>query len=83
MQGRGDTRVGGGQALLTDLRRSGKGEGDAGRVAPHHWLLFCSGKENGAEDVLIYARLSEVHPCYDVYGFSTFLLLLYSQFYKC
>ncbi|XP_044352349.1 uncharacterized protein [Triticum aestivum] len=52
LQRRGDTRVGGGQALLTDLRRSGK-------PAPHHWLLFGGGKGKAAEDVLLYARLSK------------------------
>ncbi|XP_044347014.1 uncharacterized protein [Triticum aestivum] len=51
LQRRGDTRVGRGQALLTDLRRSGK-------PAPHHWLMFGIGKEKAAEDVLLYARLS-------------------------
>ena len=44
--------MGRGQALLTDLRRSGK-------PAPHHWLLFGIGKEKAAEDVLLYALLSK------------------------
>ncbi|VAH43777.1 unnamed protein product [Triticum turgidum subsp. durum] len=49
--------MGGGQALLTDLWRSGRG--DPGRPAPHHRLLFGGGKEKGAEDVLLYAWVTK------------------------